>query len=203
MIRLYLARHGTTELNKSGVYYGSTDCSLSEEGLAESKAIAEALKDKNVDIIISSNLKRTLETSEIIKNTICKEKTPIEIVEIEEFRELDFGRWEKLHYKDVEAQYPKEWKLFCEDWKNGAPPEGESFMVFYERVIKGLTAVLEKYEDKNILIVAHQGVLRIILSKLICNSEDLYWNFTFSHKRYSELEIIDNHCNIIKINCGR
>lgn len=203
MIRLYLARHGTTELNKSGVYYGSTDCALSEEGLNESRAIAEALKDKNIDIIISSNLKRALETSEIIKRTICKEKQPIEIVEIEEFRELDFGKWEKLHYKQVEKLYPEEWRFFCEDWKNGAPPEGESFMFFYKRVIRGLAEVLTRYESKNVLIVAHQGVLRTILSKLICNSEELYWNFTFSHQGYSELEIIDNHCNIIKINCER
>lgn len=203
MIRLYLARHGTTELNKSGVYYGSTDCSLSQEGVHESKYIAEALKDKDIEIIITSNLKRTMETSKIIKGVVCKEEQQIEIIEREGLRELDFGDWEGLHYKEVEALFPKEWKAFCEDWKNSAPSNGESFMILYNRVTKELEEVLKEYGTKNILIIAHQGVLRIILSKLICNSEDLYWNFTFNHGCYSELEIVENHCNIIKINSGR
>lgn len=201
-MKIYLARHGTTELNKSGVYYGSTDCLLTEEGIEESKAQGEALVNKNIDIIVASDLKRTVSTSKIIRDIIFKEDY-IDIIKKEGFRELDFGKWEKLHYTEVEAQYPKEWKLFCEDWKSSLPPEGESFNMLYKRVTEALDEILLKYNDKNVLIVAHQGVLRIILSRLLCGSEDLYWNFTFSHGRYSELEIIDNHCNIIKINCER
>lgn len=203
MIRLYLVRHGETELNKSGVYYGSTDCSLSEVGMQESKRMGAALISKNIDVIIASDLKRTVETASIIKDIICSKKDNLEIIKDSRLRELDFGKWESLHYKDVEADYPKEWKIFCEDWKNAEPPNGESFMDLYHRVDKALQEILRTWENKDILIVAHQGTLRVILSKLLCNSEGLYWNFTFSHGCYTQLEIINNHCNIIKINCER
>lgn len=203
MIRLYLVRHGTTELNKTGVYYGSTDCPLSEEGIEESKKVGNALIEKKIDNIIASDLKRTIETASIIKEIICREKVPLEIIKNSNLRELDFGKWENLYYKKIKVEYPKEWKIFCEDWKNSAPPEGESFKTLYNRVTKALEEILLRYDNKDILIVAHQGVLRIILSKLLCGSEELYWNFTFSHGCYSELEIIKGHCNIIKINYER
>jgi len=192
---LYLVRHGETVLNKTGVYYGATDCSLSEEGLFQSQELSNILID-SIEIIISSPLSRAIETAMLISKQ-SQEKLVID----EGLREIDFGLWEGMGYKEISVQYESEWNSWTEDWINVSPPNGESFISQYHRVSRSLKNILNEYKDKKIMIVSHQGCLRIIASILLNMEERSYWNFTFEHGAYSLFEIVDEHLTIRKINC--
>ncbi|AEB76067.1 alpha-ribazole phosphatase [Clostridium botulinum] len=195
MTSLYLARHGESELNVTGVYFGATDCSLTQKGENQCIELREKLRDINFDVIITSPLKRAFHSAELISNA-SKE----DIIVFEDIMELDFGAWEGMNYKDIEKKYNSEWQEWINDWVNASPPNGESFKDFYTRVEISLENILSKYKDKKILVVCHQGTLRVIASVLLEIGSSGYWRFAFDYGKYSLFEIIDGFAVLKKIN---
>lgn len=199
MTKLYCVRHGETELNVKGVYYGATDIDLSEKGEEQCLKLGELLKNIKFDIIISSPLKRSVKSAEIITSFLgyyLKQSLFLE----DDFKEINFGLWEGLHYSEVQNNFKESWDLWAKDWENTSPPQGEAFIDFFIRVKLSLEKMLKDNQDKSILIVAHQGVLRIIFSVLLNLGSKGFWNFSFDHGKYSEIEILDGHTIIKKIN---
>lgn len=196
MTSIYIARHGETNLNKEGVYFGWTDEPLNKEGEAQCTIVRQKLKGIAFDTVITSPLKRTVTSAEIISGL---DKTSLTIYP--ELKELNFGKWEKLHYKEIEKNYTEHWHRWIEDWKAVTIPGGESFNSFYERVRLCFEEILEKYNDKTILIVGHEGVLRIITTLLLNLDPEYYWRFTFEFGTWSLFQVQDNYAVIKKINC--
>ncbi len=197
MTELYLVRHGETDLNVSGVYYGWTDCSLNEKGLTQAEGLKETLKASAFDAVIASSLKRALETAAIVAS--CPLAA---VIQDERLRELHFGEWEGMHYTEVREKHKDLWDQWGQDWKNTAPPSGESFRDFCSRVEASLEEVLEKHRGKKILLVTHQGCFRVICMLLLKLDEDGCWRFTAEQGKYS-LFHIDEKGNVIlrKMNC--
>lgn len=184
MTNIYLVRHGETELNRKKVYYGWTDVPLTFQGKAQCQVIKEKLKDIIFDVVISSPLIRTIQSSEIITG-LNKDEFKI----YPELKELNFGKWENLHYTEIEKTYNEEWLKWAKDWQGFCMPEGESFNIFYNRIKLCFDKILEKYKDKTILIVAHQGVLKIIAILILNLKVEDFWTFTFEFGTYTHLQI--------------
>jgi alpha-ribazole phosphatase len=193
MTRVYLVRHGVTDYNKKGCYYGWTDCSLAPEGIEQAEALRLVFDKIQYDVILSSDLKRALETANIISGAR-------ELLIDNRLRELNFGKWEAKNHQEIMTTYKEHWNLWMEDWLNAAPTEGESFTTMYNRICQCMDDVLNKYKDKNIVIVSHNGSLRIIAAYLLGLGLDKTWCFSFEHGRYSLLEIHEGHCTIKRIN---
>ena len=52
MKKIYIARHGETEMNAKEIWQGQTiDVSLNDEGCKQAKTLADILKDKNIEVI--------------------------------------------------------------------------------------------------------------------------------------------------------
>ena len=62
-MRLLLTRHGQTDWNVQGKAQGRTDTELNSTGIEQAKRLAEKIKNYNIDIIISSPLKRARKTA--------------------------------------------------------------------------------------------------------------------------------------------
>lgn len=62
-MKIYIARHGQTEWNKLNKICGLTDVDLTALGREQAGKLAEDLKDKNISVIISSPLKRAMDTA--------------------------------------------------------------------------------------------------------------------------------------------
>ncbi|MDF2533550.1 MAG: putative phosphoglycerate mutase family protein [Clostridia bacterium] len=194
MIKVYLVRHGETEYNKKGCYYGWTDCGLAEEGIEQSKALGKTFKDIPYDVMLSSDLKRAIETANIINDD------SVELKLDRRLRELNFGQWEGKSYKEVAIEYTEHWNLWVEDFENAEPTEGESFVSMCNRVCQCVDDILDEYRDKCIVIVGHNGSLRIIAAYLLGLTLDKTWSFNFDHGKYSLFEINEGHCSIRGIN---
>lgn len=195
MINLYMARHGETKSNQKKVYYGWTDVPLTQNGVKQCEGLRDKLHPVNFDVVISSSLERALNSAEIIGDVNRNE-----IVVYDGLKELNFGKWEELHYKDIEEKYNDDWNSWTHDWENFCIPEGESFSELYKRVKKCLYEILEKYKDKTILLVCHQGTLRIISTILLNMKVSDCWAFTFEFGMFTLLEIQEDMTIIKKIN---
>lgn len=196
---LYLIRHGETELNTAGVFYGWTDCGISEKGVAQAEDLADILQGVDFDAVISSSLSRAVVTAVIVSGY-----TPDEIKMDDRLRELNFGDWEGLHHSEIKQKHKEAWDKWGSDWKNASPPRGESFFEIYNRVKSSIEEILDEYKGRKVLIVSHHGTMRIIPMILLGLTAEAYWSFTAEQGRYSHYEIDGKgHCIVRKINCGR
>ncbi|OSB15076.1 alpha-ribazole phosphatase [Clostridium botulinum] len=176
-MNIYLVRHGETEHNKRKNFYGKLDVGLNEKGEEQSYKVGELLKDVKFNKIYISDRKRTKETTEgILERNKFYEKEKNIIYKDEKINEIDFGLFEGKSYEEIGSLYPKEQEKWEKDWKNFAPPKGESAAVFYNRV-ENFMKHIQKEEDGNYLIVTHGGVIRMIYSYILQNNMDFYWNF--------------------------
>ncbi|MBW2183610.1 MAG: histidine phosphatase family protein [Deltaproteobacteria bacterium] len=160
--RLYLARHGETTLSSEFRYVGHMDVDITENGVVQMYKLRDRLKNECLNALYSSDLIRTKKGAEIIAS--CHDIKPIAC---EEFREINLGIWEGLTREEIIEKYPDEYRGRLDDLAHAGVKEGESFKDLQKRVMKKLTPVLNELKGKNILLVAHGGVNRVILCDVL------------------------------------
>jgi Fructose-2,6-bisphosphatase len=148
-MKLYVTRHGETEWNREDRILGTTDIPLNEKGIRQAESIAAELPQE-IDLIIASPLMRAARTAGIIA-----EKNEIELIYDNRLTEMNFGIYEGIDRSN--ATYQAEKRKFFSRY-----PEGESFLKVAQRVYNLLDEILEKYPDRTILIVTHNGICRVI-----------------------------------------
>lgn len=151
---IYFVRHGQAEHNINRMINDNNDhpAHVTEEGKEEAKKAALELKDKKIDLIISSPLIRTKETSEIIAEELGLNKEDViyddRITEVQTgFNNKPVGEYHN-HYSSILERFTKE----------PANETGETLVEMKNRVGKFLYEINEKYFDKNILLVGHEYV---------------------------------------------
>lgn len=88
MITLYLARHGQTEENMTRIFQGHMPGTLTVEGIAQAEALRDTLRDISLDAVVSSDLKRCVDTARI---AVEGRNLPWEKMVL--LREIDWGSW--------------------------------------------------------------------------------------------------------------
>ncbi|MDR1704023.1 MAG: histidine phosphatase family protein [Clostridiales bacterium] len=154
---LYVARHGESEYNVQKRFSGSIDIPLNERGFAQAGELAEKLKEVKLDVIVSSSLLRARQTADTINKY---HNLPINIRK--EFVERNFGVFEGLTWDEGRERYPDDWPRFEAMGLDDDPPNGETVYQVNDRVRPALDELLERYPDKNVLLVCHGFTARII-----------------------------------------
>lgn len=157
----YIFRHGETDMNTAKRFQGqSCDLGLNDSGIAQAEDFAEDLADKNIELIVSSPLKRALQTAEIISRKL---DVPLDINA--HFIEGNFG---DIEGKTKEELTVEENKIFA-DWIKLNPQHldirfsgGESKSQIQNRAVAGLKSLL-KCPQNRIAVATHSTVLRVIL----------------------------------------
>ena len=147
---LYVVRHGETIRNKIGLIQGQTEWDLTEKGIKDAEELRDTVDDLDIDIVISSPLKRAVDTARIITNN----KYPINIDD--RIIERDWGMCEGAHIEEVDTV--KCWNFHINTDNNKI----ERVQDLLARVSEFLEDIKVKYKDKNVLVVAHSAVLRAI-----------------------------------------
>lgn len=150
---LTIIRHGETEWNRIGKQQGQLNSDLSENGIKQAQAIKEYIKNE-YDLIISSDLGRALQTAEIIS-----EKFKYKIILNPGLRERHLGIMQGLTMEEFKEAYHEEYKKFASSDPDYIIPEGESARQRYDRAIDTFNKIINDYKGKNLLIVAHGGIL--------------------------------------------
>jgi alpha-ribazole phosphatase len=182
--RLYLARHGQVQGYDSYPAYGHTDVELTEVGLLQMEHLAGRLRLAEIHAVYSSDLKRTVTGARIIAR-----HHDVPITAVPQLREVYFGDWEGKGFLEIRAQHPELLAKREADLVGFEPPgAGESIGRLAERVMPGFREILERSGEKNILLVAHGAVNRVIL----CDALGLPLNLMFRLQQdYGCLNIID------------
>lgn len=145
---LYLVRHGETVTNKFGLIQGQKDVELSDKGIEDAKELKELISSLDIDVVISSPLKRAIDTAKIITDN----KYPINIDD--RIIERDWGLIEGIKFTEVDSS--KNWN-FSENTNDN---QIEKVQDFLKRLSEFLEDIRSKYPDKKVLVVAHSAVLR-------------------------------------------
>ena len=131
-MRLYLVRHGQTDMNKRNMFYGWTDADINETGIQQAEMLRQYFRQIPIDAIYSSDLRRAAHTAEIIAAG-----KDMKVHYDSAFRELYYGDWENQTAEYIETNYKEELRGWVTDWKDLAMPNGEKFSDFYNRVAAG------------------------------------------------------------------
>lgn len=182
-------------MNENKTYCGWKDSALTEKGLRHIRALAERLKEEKVDLIVSSDLDRTVTTSKAIL-----EFHKAEYITTKELREMCFGIWEGMNYDEINHHYPTEAQRWQEDWKDYIIPEGESLRQMYERVTRYTEHLMHSYHGQTILIVTHGGSIRAMLAHLIGRGLEDYWRYKVVHGRITRIEILEGFPVLAELN---
>lgn len=146
---LYVIRHGQTDWNLNKKLLSRTDIPLNENGIEECKDAENLIKNLNYDLVFCSPMTRTKQTLEIINS---KE---LPVIYDERLIERNAGTLEGIHTYDFD--YRAFWTLGKDNIQ-----DSETIEECKSRVYEFLDEIKEKYKDKNILIVTHNGICRII-----------------------------------------
>ena len=117
MITLYLARHGQTEENMTRIFQGHMPGTLTVEGIAQAEALRDTLRDISLDAVVSSDLKRCVDTARI---AVEGRNLPWEKMVL--LREIDWGSWTGLAIKEVDLRH--------------FPADVETEAMLYERAVQ-------------------------------------------------------------------
>ncbi|MFA7682287.1 MAG: histidine phosphatase family protein, partial [Candidatus Peribacteraceae bacterium] len=146
-------RHGETDRNKAHIISGQADVPLNKEGKQQIRELSTQLQSQQFDLIISSDLKRAVESAEILSKEL---KIPYEAQWIE-LRERNLGEYEGKKKTDV---VPEDCPSISNT--NITPKGGETQSQFRERVQQGAAKLLKEYKGKRILVVGHGGVIKVL-----------------------------------------
>ncbi len=160
--RLYLVRHGATQLTAENRFSGAVGVDLSDEGRAQAARLAERLAPEPIAAVHASPLSRALETAQIVAR-------PHRLAPVEEdgLREISHGRWEGLSRQEVEERFADEYASWEADPFTFAPVGGESGIAVLARALPVVRRIVAAHEGRTVLVVSHTATLRLLLSSLL------------------------------------
>lgn len=160
--RLYLIRHGATQLTAEDRFSGAENVYLSEEGRAQAERLAMRLADDSISAVYSSPLDRTMETAGILARPHRLAAVPRDGL-----REISHGHWEGMTRREVETQFPEEYAAWESDPFTFAPEAGESGISVLARALPVIREIVVGHIDRNIVVVSHKATIRLVLSSLL------------------------------------
>lgn len=133
---LYLVRHGETVDNANQIMQGQTQGELNENGLRQAREFAEQWKDREIDIVMASDLKRSVDTAAIIAAP-----HGLEVVTTPLMRERDWGSFTGRFIPDLKGEV----------W----PDDIETLENLLSRAGEFIAYVKKTYPGKKVLAVGH------------------------------------------------
>ena len=160
-------RHGEPE--GGDILRGRIDPVLTELGWSQMRRATVLSENHGVSAdtprwteIISSPLQRCRHFAERTAATLDL-KTRIDDC----WQEIDYGDWDGMPVSEWRKVAAEQFKAFRDDLSALAPPNGEDYPTFKERVLGAWQGLADKPDGSHLLIVTHGGVLRVVLPTVL------------------------------------
>src|SRR3954469_22136072 len=171
MRRLVMLRHGQTNYNAGSRMQGQLDTELSDLGRDQAVAAAEVLAKRQPLVIMSSDLRRALDTA-----VALGERSGMPVLVDTRLRETHLGDWQGMTHLEVDAAAPGA-RLAWRDDARWAPHGGESRVEVAARslpVVDELITHLDEWgtdeagggSDRPVVLVAHGGLIAALTAAL-------------------------------------
>lgn len=181
MTRVIIVRHGQSSYNLERRIQGRSDAStLTEQGRQEAIKVGQALSGISFHAIYSSPLQRAKATSEIIHSQLTGQTAVIQTTD--QLLEVDLPLWVGMLSNDAKEKFPDEystWKKAPHQLRmsvNDGEGTKEHFPVLalYAQAREFWQEILPRHQGKTILIVAHNGINRALISTALGISPERY-----------------------------
>ena len=166
--RLVMLRHGQTEFNAGSRMQGQLDTELSDLGRDQAVAAAEVLAKRQPQLIVSSDLRRALDTAVVLGE---RSGLPVEVDT--RLRETHLGDWQGMTHLEVDAAAPGA-RLAWRNDATWAPHGGESRVDVAARgmpVIAELVAEQTEWgadePERPVVLVAHGGLIAALTAAML------------------------------------
>lgn len=186
-MRLWLVRHGETEANVAGLYSGHAPTPLTERGIAQAQTLGTLLRNVPVDNVLCSELERARHTTQLI---LAEREVPVR--NMPELNEMFFGDWEMRHHRDLAREDAENYAVWCNDWQNATPTNGEGYQAFSQRVERFIAQLADYKACQNLLVVSHQGVLSVLIARLLSMPAAAMWHFRVEQGCWSAIDFCDD-----------
>jgi alpha-ribazole phosphatase len=177
-------------MNSRKCYCGVTDIDLSSEGREGVLLLKKHIEDREFDVIYTSPLKRAVQTATLLG---------LDYQEDERLKEMNFGIFEGLNYKDAFFQYPAEYNKWNEKYMEYCIPCGESLNQVYDRTKDFILDISRRHS--NVIAVTHGGIIRCALS-FVLGSLDFFYKFRIDPGTISIISESDGYFYVKALNIG-
>jgi broad specificity phosphatase PhoE len=158
---LYFIRHGETISNKQKIRQGvQIDDYLDTQGVLQIQKIAKIIRALDLDVLFTSYLKRAEETAALINKSLTE---PIPILHDLRLSERDFGSLSGKSQEEWDKLLPGNRELETMQNYDYRPFGGESVENVRQRSISAVLDIIANYDKKNVGIITHNGVIRLLL----------------------------------------
>ena len=194
-LRLFVVRHGETAWSRERRFAGSRDVPLTEAGLRQCEAVAQALAAEPVGAVYASPLERARTSAEVIAKPHRLE------VRVEAaFREMTFGPWEGLTREEVAARFPDDYERWRTAPDTLALPGAEPLDAVAARVRRGLAALAAAHAGQTLVLVSHAIVARVIVLDALGLGLDRLWAVDASPAGITEVEFEPGWATVHRMN---
>lgn len=185
MTTLCLVRHGETDWNAIGKLQGREDIPLNDRGRKQAEMVGAFLKNSEFAAIVTSPLLRAKQTAEIVNRYVGS----LPFIENSDFIEKDYGEASGMTVPERDSHF-----------SDGKIPGMESFDLIKKRVLRGLSTVKDQFPDQPVLLVAHGGLINVILA-VFSNGEIGTGKTKLFNTCISHIETFGDSWKIIDYNC--
>ena len=159
LVTVDLLRHG--EPGGGDILRGRVDPELTDRGWRQMEASAERA-DASWTHLYASPLKRCRDFA----HRLARSRQLAPRIE-DQWQEIDYGDWDGMPISEWRRLAASQFRSFREDITALAPPNGESFVDFRDRVLQAWEGISELPDGSHVLIVTHGGVMRVILPSVL------------------------------------
>lgn len=167
-------RHAEAEGNKTRVFQGWTDGSITDVGHVQAGFMAEKIKSFKIDVLFSSSLKRAIQTAEYISKV-----KSLPVLTREGLKEIYGGEWEGVPWEELPKRWPCEYYTWENEPLEHKMPMGESMSDFQKRIVDEIKNIANENIGKNICLVFHGTAIRVFMSYVNSNGLLGYNNITW------------------------
>ena len=192
---LILVRHGQTRSNTTGNYMGWSDEDLDDVGHSQVQRLSSRLANLPIASIYSSPLQRTRTTAAIIAKP-----HRLDVEFSDDLIELRLGDWQGLHMDEIRQRWPELWRQSRIDPSDVTMPNGESFQQVTDRAIRIFKKVLAANQGKQVIMVTHDIVVRVLVAHVLGTSNSIYRRFEINNASLTVVRVINGKALLTTLN---
>jgi phosphoserine phosphatase len=180
-MRVIILRHGQSSYNSQGRIQGRSDLSvLTDRGLEDARLTGDAFQGLKFDKVYCSPLQRAQQTAATVLERLGQQDR---LQTDDRLLEIDLPLWETMFTQEVREKYAAEyrtWKEHPHELKmalpqaDGTTTEFAPVLALYEQATTFWQEILPQHQGQTILIVAHNGINRALISTALGIPAQMY-----------------------------
>jgi broad specificity phosphatase PhoE len=182
-MKAYIIRHAEKEIGGHyNNYLRHQDEPITPKGRTAAERLIEHFAGKPIQAIYVSGYRRTAETIAPLA-----EGLGLDPIVDERLNEIDNGLIEGLSDAEIQERYPDVWRAFKSRTADFRFPEGETGEEARQRVASFLSEMREEHPEEEIIVVAHDGLIRLLTCHILGLPVYARWKFQIDYCGITEI----------------